>query len=290
MDNKGLSGAINRKVAIVVATLGRDREVGRLLESLESQSFQNFEVIIVDQNNDRRLKGEIDKYRDRLTIQHISVPEIRGLSRARNIGWRACSAEIYLFADDDCWYPSDFLEKALKAFAREQPHILSGRAADETERSINGRFLDNSTWVDAETVWITQIEWVVFVRREVLQAIDGYDESLGVGELDGSCEGPDLSLRAFESGFNQFYDPDIFGHHLEILVSDPTKADFAKAYLYGRGMGAVLRKHKYGTLSLLNWILRPVAKAVLSLLCLRPRFALLALYTAIGRLRGYFRW
>ena len=41
------------KFTLILATLGRSDEVRRMLESLKRQSYQDFEVVLIDQNSDR---------------------------------------------------------------------------------------------------------------------------------------------------------------------------------------------------------------------------------------------
>jgi cellulose synthase/poly-beta-1,6-N-acetylglucosamine synthase-like glycosyltransferase len=46
--------------SLIVATLGRTRELENLFKSLASQAYPNLECIIVDQNPDRRVKEIVD--------------------------------------------------------------------------------------------------------------------------------------------------------------------------------------------------------------------------------------
>ena len=43
------------KVSLVLATVGRADDVGRLVQSLVGQTSTDFELIVVDQNADERL-------------------------------------------------------------------------------------------------------------------------------------------------------------------------------------------------------------------------------------------
>jgi glycosyltransferase involved in cell wall biosynthesis len=93
--------------SLIVATLGRTRELENLFESLASQAYPNLECIIVDQNPDRRVKEIVDLWKDVLKLRVIdSAP---GLSRARNVGLTAATGDILAFPDDDCWYSQSLL-------------------------------------------------------------------------------------------------------------------------------------------------------------------------------------
>ena len=60
-----------RHVSLIVATRWRTEELKRLLDSLLVQTYQVFEVIIVDQNEDDRLVSLVLQFAGRLTIRHV---------------------------------------------------------------------------------------------------------------------------------------------------------------------------------------------------------------------------
>ncbi len=90
------------RFSLIVATIARTDELRRLLVSLTQQEFSDYEVILVDQNEDDRIQNVIVEFTDRLTLIRISSP--KGASRARNSGLPKASGEIIAFPDDDCWY------------------------------------------------------------------------------------------------------------------------------------------------------------------------------------------
>ena len=66
--------------------------------------------------------------------------------------------DVILFPDDDCWYPSWFLRRGLELLDATGAELVSGRFADETGRSINGRFASVAQYVTRRSVWIAQAE------------------------------------------------------------------------------------------------------------------------------------
>ena len=100
-------------MSLVVATVDRVAELERLLASLEAQSFQDFEVLVVDQNEDERLAPVMARH-PRLRLSHLRSE--RGVSRARNVGLRAAQGEIVAIPDDDCWYPENLLASVAEWF------------------------------------------------------------------------------------------------------------------------------------------------------------------------------
>jgi len=273
--------------SLVVSTKGRTSELEALLASLKAQTFADFDVLVVDQNPDGRLEAALAKDWG-FALRRLHRPGDRGLSLGRNVGWRESHAEFVLFPDDDCWYPSNFLSYAAQRLAETGADVLTGRAADAQGRSINGRFETRPQRVGRNSVWTTQIEWVAIFRRSLLQALDGYDPGLGVGATTPwqAGEGQDIVLRALKRGAICCYDPDLFGHHVELPTHHPDAALIRKGRAYGRGMGFVLRRHGWGWGARLYWVARPVARAGLGLLRRHWSVARYAQQVAIGRLEG----
>ena len=67
------------KFTLILATLGRSDEVRRMLESLKRQSYQDFEVVLIDQNSDNRVFKLYKEYCDSFQINYIRTQE-KGLS------------------------------------------------------------------------------------------------------------------------------------------------------------------------------------------------------------------
>ena len=275
------------RLSLVVATLGRVKELDRLLASLSQQSWRDFDVTIVDQNDDDRLSG-VARAPWPFPVQHLRTPGARGACRARNAGWRATTGQVVLFPDDDCWYPPQFLASGLQQLEDTGAQILTGRAADDQRRSINGRFELRPCSVTRANVWTTSIEWVAFFDRGALEALGGFDEGIGIGAQSPwqSCESQDIVLRALEAGMPCAYDPELFGHHKELNILEPDAPQIRKGRAYARGMGWVLRKHQTSWPRRAYWITRPLLKCVLRTLQRRTAAAIYYREIATGRFEG----
>jgi GT2 family glycosyltransferase len=234
-------------VDLVLPTIDRTTELDRCLASLASQTFKDFRVILVDQNRDGRLAPIVGRYEGAVRI--LRVTSLPGASRARNAGLRHVEADFVAFPDDDCWYPPDLLEKVV---------ALLGRRADLD--GVGGRTIDAQgrqsfvLWANADkprpiehaNVWRTAVAVTIFFRRSVIDSLDGFDETLGVGSATpwGSGEETDYVLRALASGAKLEYDPTIVVYH-DSPNPPFTRAAAERAYSYGMGNARVLRKHRF---------------------------------------------
>ena len=95
-------------IDLVVPTVGRTVELERFLESVTAQTWRGpTRVILVDQNPDERLAPVVKANGDGVAL--LRVRSELGTTRACNVGFTHCTAEIVGRADDDCWYPPDIL-------------------------------------------------------------------------------------------------------------------------------------------------------------------------------------
>jgi glycosyltransferase involved in cell wall biosynthesis len=275
--------------SLVVSTFNRTAELNRLMASLLHQAFKDFEIVIVDQNLDDRIVQTLEFYQSQLNIIRIRTPSRRGISAARNDGWRRAHGDVILFPDDDCWYPPWFLLKGRELLEKTGADLVSGRIADETGRSINGRFAPSAQLIDRRSIWSTHSEAGSFVRRELLERVNGFDEELGVGAPTQwqAAEGADLILNSLERGCVCYYDPSLYLFHREFDVDNPNGEMGRKGRAYGRGMGFVMRRHGYGVANILYWATRPLATAVISWMTGRFPRAGYAFNVALGRVEGW---
>jgi len=278
-------------ISLIITTLGRTTPLERLFESLLTQEHKNFEVIVVDQNCDNRLDPLCKKGQWPFLLRRVQTPGEVGSSRGRNTGWQNSKGSVIVFPDDDCWYPPWFLARGLSRMAETGADFLSGRAAAQDGRSINGRYESTAQPINRANVWTAGIEWAIFFRRDALLAVGGFDPEIGVGASTPwqSCEGQDIMLRALAKGQKGYYDPSIYGYHPAFDIEAEAGVQ-GKGRKYGRGAGYVLRVHRYGLGSALKWIGRPLIG--LLFFFVRGKFKHVQYYrnVALGRFEGWTGW
>ncbi len=271
------------RFSLIVATLGRDREIAELLDSLLLQGRTDFEVIIVDQNEDDRVGPVEAAYAGRLPLRRLRS-SVRNANHARNLGLRHARGEIVTFPDDDCLYPPGVLERVDAAFAASPAlHVLTGPAASPAGGLGSGRWRLEGGAIDLANVWTSVIEFNLFLRRDTALALGGFDERMGPGTPFGSAEGNDLVCRAMARGLHARYDAD-----LRIVHPDKRLTDVAveRAERYGRGLGFALRRHHAPASAWIAFLVRPLGGVALSLLRGRMHDAGYYFMTWRGRLAG----
>ncbi|WP_436517492.1 glycosyltransferase [Ekhidna sp. To15] len=96
------------KYSIIVPVYNRPNEIDELLNSLVDQTYQEFEVIIVEDGSDKPSEKIISNYNN-LDIKYF-FKENTGQGFSRNFGSEHAQGEWLVFFDSDCIIPPNYLE------------------------------------------------------------------------------------------------------------------------------------------------------------------------------------
>ena len=111
-------------ISIVVPVYGVEKYVEKCLDSLSHQSYENIEVIVVDDGSIDRsgdICEEFAKKDKRIKVFHKTNG---GLSDARNYGIKRAKGEYVCLVDSDDWAKSGFVEKMVNVALRENADIV----------------------------------------------------------------------------------------------------------------------------------------------------------------------
>ena len=103
-------------VSIIVPTYNRASLLTRAIESVLAQTYEDFEVIVVDDGSTDNTADVISQFRDDRLAYH-PLTEHGGAANARNVGIEHTQGSLVAFQDsDDAWAP-DKLERQIKVLA-----------------------------------------------------------------------------------------------------------------------------------------------------------------------------
>lgn len=98
------------KISIIVPCYNIEKYLARCLDSILAQTYQNYEVLCVDDGSDDATAGICDKYArldERIRVFHIKNG---GVSAARNYALSVMDGEWFSFVDADDWIEPEYLQ------------------------------------------------------------------------------------------------------------------------------------------------------------------------------------
>jgi glycosyltransferase involved in cell wall biosynthesis len=270
-------------MSLIMATLGRSDEIIILLESLLLQSYKNFELIIIDQNDDDRVEKIYNQYNGKLDLRYYRCAK-KGLSLGRNAGLKYLTGDITAFPDDDCEYETDTLEKAAEFFEKNPDYSFytcntKEKKGDKAVLKTGKKDCD----IGICNFLNVGISFTIFIRSKTFAGFS-FDEQLGVGAVFGSGEESDLLLYLIKNKQKGKY-------HSAHYIYHPGKTETQqRVYSYSLGFGALFKKallayHLYPMFFLFLYrISRNIVK-----LCLRPGDKITRALIA-GRMSGFLQY
>jgi glycosyltransferase involved in cell wall biosynthesis len=169
------------RVSIIIPTYNSARYLPQALESVFSQNYTAYELIVVDDGSTDDTAVILQPYRDHITLIQ---QENTGSAAARNRGLALAHGEYVLFLDaDDLLLPGKLTAQV--AFLDEQPDLGSvhsgwrlineqGQAIKDIEPWHNAPHLDLITWL----IWKPVKLGAMLFRRHWLEKVNGLDPAL----------------------------------------------------------------------------------------------------------------
>ena len=172
-------------VSVVIPAYNRQRFACEAVASVLAQTFQDLEVIVVDDGStDGTADALARAFGDRIHVERL--PRNQGRSTARNVGWEIARGEFVAFLDsDDLWLPGK-LARQMPAFARSSvvmSHTWVGKIDSEgkplpKDSDILHREFARATsrgydYGGITETWCRMYTSAVVLRRGILHAIGG---------------------------------------------------------------------------------------------------------------------
>jgi glycosyltransferase involved in cell wall biosynthesis len=192
-------------VSAIIPTYNRASLVTEAIDSILEQTFRNIEIIVVDDGSTDDTQDRLAQYGDRI---RVITQDNSGPASARNRGITAARGDLIAFLDsDDRWLPTK-VARQVALLSRAGPSVpccicnIRMQWSDGERGSFDIAALHpaipEGLWANVDAILATRcllFNQGVMVRREVLQRVGGFDESLWLLEdhelaLRLSLEGP----------------------------------------------------------------------------------------------------
>lgn len=179
-------------VSVIIPTYNRAQLVTEAIESVLAQSYQDFELIIIDDGSADDTQERLKRFADRIRYQY---QENHGISHARNAGLRLAQAGYVAFLDSDDLWTKDKLTRQIDYMENHPDHLICytdemwiRRGVRVNPKRIHGK---HSGWIFQYCIPLCIISLSsAMMRKHLFDRIGIFDEALP------ACEDYDLWLRA----------------------------------------------------------------------------------------------
>ncbi len=180
---------VNHKVSIIIPTYNHASYLPDAIKSVLSQTFKNFEIIVV---NDGSTDNTVDVLQPYMGMIKYIYKDNGGLSSARNVGIRNSTGEYIVFLDADDMLMPDKL-KIQSVILDENPdigmvysdeYIIYGDDKDKKYTARDGRQLPSGNIFKDLFLESFIAVMTAMVRRTCFDRIGFFDESLLCNEDD----------------------------------------------------------------------------------------------------------
>src|SRR5262245_17371782 len=189
------------RVSVVVTCYDLGRYLDEAVASVLAQTFQDFEVLVVDDGStDAETTALLSGYR-RPRTRVLRTPNA-GLPAAKNAGIRETSGEYLCSLDADDRLEPTFLEKSVAALDAD-PGLAFVSHWLRTFGDETGEWRPSSCDLPA-LLDVNSVNGAALVRRSAVLSVRGFDESLRDG-----CEDWDLWIGLVERGLRGAILPEV---------------------------------------------------------------------------------
>lgn len=199
---------LNTKVSVVIPTFNREESVIVAINSVQSQTYQNIECIVVIDGQDEQTRKRLNQISsEQITIRMLE--QNQGPATARNIGIRESTGEFVAFLDDDDRLHKTAIERLLDILI-EESHRCAGvypaqRVVDDSGNTSIKEVHDGRVENIEESY--TSCSGNLF-RREALINVEGFDESFP------AYEDNDLRMKIFSKYYMLGLNEVLFDRHI----------------------------------------------------------------------------
>lgn len=175
---------MNTRVSIILPTYNGAKTIEKAIKSVISQSFKDWELLIIDDGSTDNLKSILIPFiKEENRISYIRNESNLGIQKSLNLGLNFAKGEyIARIDDDDEWINKNKLQKQIEFLDLNQDYVLVGTGAQvvaetgekvceylmpEKDEEIRKKILFKNCFIHSSVIF----------RKEKVLDLGGYDES-----------------------------------------------------------------------------------------------------------------
>ena len=199
-------------ISVIIPALNEEATIGWTIRSLQEQSYQNLELIIVDDGSDDKTPEICRSLSHAPNVNYYRFEQRAGKSAVLNYGLKHAHGEYIIFVDSDTTFDRDAIFKLMAAFA--DPKV-GGASGNLRARNAHTNLL--TVLQQAEYIFSISIGRRIRARLGILPIISGAfggfrRDLIALDAIGGHEPGPgndsDLAIRVRKKGYRIVFIPE----------------------------------------------------------------------------------
>ena len=227
--------------SVILNTYNAKKTIKNTVSSILNQSFQNFELIVVDDNSTDGTVELLKKYLIdcKVKLKLITLKVNSGIAHSRNVGVNMANGKYVAFIDSDCIATKEWLQSILEKVSLTDRNVagIGGKILNGIDSWIGnaGYFSEFYGCFDEKSRFTRMSPTAnLCLKKDVLDKVGYFDESLR------TSQDTDLCWRIVKNGYKILYDSDIVVTHFGVS----TFSEFwNKQMSLGKGFIMTRKKH-----------------------------------------------
>lgn len=219
-------------VSAIITTKNRADLLPRALDSVLDQTYENLEIIVIDDGSDDQTPQILAEYEDKHKISVIRNKKSLGACKARNLGIEEAEGEFIAGLDDDDEWVNTRISMLLMHYDDDYACITSNDTMIGSQRSIVWNKKREITLNDL--LYSNHVGNQVLVRKGRLLEVGGFDESLV------AAQDYDLWIRLCE----KFGPIKVVQRPLQLVHQENSEGRISNPKTQLHGYLSVYQKHK----------------------------------------------
>ncbi|MDB4291346.1 glycosyltransferase [Cyclobacteriaceae bacterium] len=168
-------------ISIIIPTYNHGQYIGRALNSVLEQTYQNFEIIVIDNNSIDNTGSILSKYESEQRVRIFKISNHGVIAKSRNKGIEYANGEWIAFLDSDDWWENKKLEYCVNNVNDYIDVIYHDLiiVGDENSKRLKNRTRQVKKDVFRDLILSGNIisNSSVFVRYDLIKSVGGFNET-----------------------------------------------------------------------------------------------------------------
>ena len=217
------------KISVIIVNYNGKKLLENCLESLFKTDYNNFEVILVDNNSTDGSMEFVTKNYPKIIV--IKLDSNKGFAEPNNIGVKIAKGEYLLFLNNDTVTTTNFISEMVKVLEKDEKIAICQSLLLKPDGNIDssGDFIDKMGIVYNSKTKTDEIKEIssargacMLIRKKIFDKLGGFDEKFFF-----SFEDVDLGWRSWILGYKVVIVPNSIVYHSAGKTSSKLKSEVA---------------------------------------------------------------